>query len=172
MDKELQILSLIGEESSPTQRILSERMGISVGNVNILIRKMIREGYVKITKMPSNRIAYMLTPRGLQEKFDKTIAYVSIHYKAISDMKRTLKTFFTISIDRPASVRASIQRPEINEIIREVIKEISSETGIDINYSEDVDSNDDGLISIYFDSELAQRTFLFKILGSGFNSYR
>ena len=69
-------------ESSPeyTQRELSKEMGVSLGKVNYCIRKLTEKGLIKITnfKQNPNKVgyAYILTPRGIEEKTKLTFSFL------------------------------------------------------------------------------------------------
>jgi DNA-binding MarR family transcriptional regulator len=58
-----------------SQRALSKDMGVAVGLVNLLIRRLVTKGYIKVTTMPARRVRYFLTPSGLAEKARISRAY-------------------------------------------------------------------------------------------------
>jgi hypothetical protein len=51
-----------------TQMTLSKRIGVSIGLVNALLKRGMRNGYVKARKAPFKRYAYFLTAKGFREK--------------------------------------------------------------------------------------------------------
>jgi EPS-associated MarR family transcriptional regulator len=69
-------------ESNPeyTQRELSKEIGVSLGKVNYCIRKLTEKGLIKITNFKQNPnkmgYAYLLTPRGIDEKAKLTISFL------------------------------------------------------------------------------------------------
>ena len=72
-----EILHIIKEiEINPeaTQRILSGKLGISLGKTNYLLRELIKKGLIKAKNFTNNpeklkKIHYLLTEKGLEEKF-------------------------------------------------------------------------------------------------------
>ena len=83
MNKRDILLDLLRElESNPecTQRELSQEMGVSLGKVNYCIRKLTEKGMVKITNFKQNPnkmgYAYLLTPRGMEEKSRLTFSFL------------------------------------------------------------------------------------------------
>lgn len=90
-DKEYIILEHICRSPESSQRDLSTYTGLSLGSVNILLKKMVKEGLLKIESIPAHRVVYMLTPKGMIEKANKTIQYVKIHYQAIEALRLKLK---------------------------------------------------------------------------------
>ena len=69
-------------ESNPeyTQRELSKEMGVSLGKVNYCIKKLTEKGWIKLTNFKQNPnkmgYAYLLTPRGIDEKAKLTISFL------------------------------------------------------------------------------------------------
>ena len=87
-------------ESNPeyTQRELSREMGVSLGKVNYCIRKLTEKGLIKISnfKQNSNKMgyAYLLTPKGIEEKARLTISFLkrkSIEYEILKKEINELK---------------------------------------------------------------------------------
>ncbi len=89
-DKDLIILTEIEANQDISQRELAKRTGLSLGSVNILLKKMAREGLIKMESIPANRVIYMLTPMGIAEKAAKTIRYIRHHYKMIQQTEKQI----------------------------------------------------------------------------------
>lgn len=62
------ILSEIASGHPISQRALAGNLGIALGMTNLLVRRMIRKGWVRVSRVRPNRLAYFLTPSGLAEK--------------------------------------------------------------------------------------------------------
>ena len=73
----LRLLSSIERDSAITQRKLAGHLGIALGLANAYLRRCIRKGFVKVTRVPLNRYAYYLTPQGFVEKSRLTADYFS-----------------------------------------------------------------------------------------------
>ena len=65
---ELDFLAAIERGEVVTQMTLRQRIGVSVGMVNALVKRAIGKGYAKVHQAPYKRYAYYLTPRGFVEK--------------------------------------------------------------------------------------------------------
>lgn len=83
MESELQILSGIEENNSITQRDLARRTGLSLGNVNILIKRLVKKGFLEIERLNTKTIRYILTPQGVKEKAIATYEYIVHSYPYI-----------------------------------------------------------------------------------------
>ena len=91
----LKILEEIGKEEVPSQRDIARNLDISLGLVNSFIKRLARKGYLKITTIPSNRVKYLLTPRGAAEKTRLTYAYIQYSYHFYKDARIKLKRLFS-----------------------------------------------------------------------------
>jgi DNA-binding MarR family transcriptional regulator len=97
-----QILSAIEAGTATSQRSLAGRLGIALGLTNLLIRRLARKGWIRVTRVQPNRVAYFLTPRGLAEKARMSSAYFqhSIQYYA-SARDRITASFAALSAQWP-----------------------------------------------------------------------
>jgi DNA-binding MarR family transcriptional regulator len=76
LDKEFLVIKQISENPQLDQRTISQQTGLSLGLVNLIIKKLAKTGYIKIKMLNGKKIEYILTPKGLSEKIKKTYNYV------------------------------------------------------------------------------------------------
>lgn len=69
------MLSTIETGQALSQRTLSRELATSLGLTNLLLRRLVRKGFVKMSRVNSRTVSYLLTPRGLAEKARITHAY-------------------------------------------------------------------------------------------------
>jgi len=81
------ILNILNSKDSPSQREIAKEAGISLGLVNTLLKKCAKKGLIKIERLNSRNIKYILTPAGIKEKTKKTIRYVKKSYQAIKEIE-------------------------------------------------------------------------------------
>ncbi|MDD4564883.1 MAG: winged helix-turn-helix transcriptional regulator [Eubacteriales bacterium] len=91
MSDELDILKIVAENPEVSQRKISEQMGISLGQVNFLIKKCVKKGLIKIEGQTAKSIKYNLTPKGFTEKAALTLQYIRISYEAILSLTDKVK---------------------------------------------------------------------------------
>lgn len=84
MTNELEILRSVDSTDKITQRELAKRTGLSLGAVNVLIKRLMHKGLLKIEHINTRTIRYILTPKGLLEKARLTYDYIVFSYKYIS----------------------------------------------------------------------------------------
>jgi len=75
-DYEFRIIDEIGKNLNTTQRKISRQIGLSLGMTNIIIKRLIAKGYVKVKGLNRRNLKYILTPRGFAEKIKKTHRYL------------------------------------------------------------------------------------------------
>ena len=66
--RELEILERLESNGHLTQRDLSREVGIALGLVNHLLKKMVKKGWIKIKNIDAKKIRYLITPEGAREK--------------------------------------------------------------------------------------------------------
>lgn len=62
---ERQILTRIVSTGAITQRSLASELGIALGLTNLLIRRLVKKGWVKTRRISPRRVRYLITPAGL-----------------------------------------------------------------------------------------------------------
>ena len=123
-DKEYMILSQIESNPDATQRDISRHTGLSLGSVNLLLKKMAKEGLIKIETIPAHRVAYMLTPKGMVEKANKTVSYIKRHYNAITQTKEQLKSIICNLIMEHKALYMLHTPDELGSLIIAAIEEL------------------------------------------------
>ena len=89
--RELEILEKIEGNGHLTQRDLSREVGIALGLVNNLLKKMVRKGWIKIKNVDAKRIRYLITPEGAREKSSLLYKRVESTIHFYLDAKRVIK---------------------------------------------------------------------------------
>ncbi|WP_422479314.1 winged helix-turn-helix transcriptional regulator [Pleomorphochaeta sp. DL1XJH-081] len=90
--KELALLNYIEHNAHATQRELSEQVGMSLGAINLLLKTLIKKGFVKVEKLTPNSVKYFLTPAGIADKLDRTYSYIVRTYREIDHMRNRIVT--------------------------------------------------------------------------------
>jgi len=86
----LQLLEAVEQNARVTQRGLANQMGIALGLTNIYIKRLVRKGCIKCVNVQSNRIAYLITPRGVAEKARLTYEFMRYSLQLYKDARRQL----------------------------------------------------------------------------------
>jgi len=74
--RELRLLEILEEEPKIKQVDIAEQLGIAVGTVNWLLKRLAAKGYVKVKRIGQWRWHYLLTPQGVAAKAKLTKSYI------------------------------------------------------------------------------------------------
>lgn len=122
MAEELDILKIVAENPSISQRKIAEQTNISLGQVNILIKKCVKKGFVKIEGQTTKSIRYNLTPRGFSEKARLTLDYIKISYKAVSSLTDKISTLCKEYEQKGIKIYVYGSNDEMMQIIKLVLE--------------------------------------------------
>lgn len=87
-EREYKFLDLLSREENLSQRKIALKTGLSLGMTNIILKKLIKKGYVKIKGLNRRKMRYILTPKGFSEKAKKSYNYT---VKTIREFKRYIE---------------------------------------------------------------------------------
>jgi DNA-binding MarR family transcriptional regulator len=90
--RDLQLLEAVEQNASVTQRTLSSKLGIALGLTNIYLKRLVRKGYIKCVNVQSNRITYLITPRGIVEKARLTYEFMDYSLQLYAGVRQRLRT--------------------------------------------------------------------------------
>jgi len=84
-EKEITLLNQLSFDSALiSQRELARKSGVSIGLVNMVLRKLIYQGYVRARALNQKRIRYFLTPKGgieiMQRSYQKITRTISQYH--------------------------------------------------------------------------------------------
>lgn len=90
-----QLLKLLEQNPNFTQRQLAEALGISLGKANFCLKALIERGWVKAGNFHRSKnkknYAYLLTPRGLEEKTRVTLRFLERKQKEYDSLIKELE---------------------------------------------------------------------------------
>jgi DNA-binding Lrp family transcriptional regulator len=90
--RDLKLLEEVEKDSRVTQRGLATKLGIALGLTNIYLRRLVRKGYIKCVNVQSNRITYLITPRGIAEKARLTYEFMDYSLHLYGEVRQHLRT--------------------------------------------------------------------------------
>ncbi|MFW5890910.1 MAG: winged helix-turn-helix transcriptional regulator [bacterium] len=149
-EKITDVLNILDKEDNPSQREIAKKTGFSLGLVNILIKKCAKKGLLKIEKLNSRNIKYILTPEGIKEKTKKTISYVQRSYRAIQKIQNKVAELAGEYKNRTIYILEN-DNDEITELVQDTLKR----TGIDYSMVDSPEkANNNNAIIFHWDPDL------------------
>ncbi len=150
---EMSVLEVISKYDEISQRDISNKVGISLGMVNLLIHKFVKVGLVKVENLNGKKVRYILTPSGFTVLTKKTVDYISRSYAAILKVKAHMDDVLQTHYSDGETVLIYGAHDEVYDVLLEVLKnrDINYKT---IDYYEEVDK------FVHWEVEIQQGIFL------------
>ena len=89
--RDMHLLQELTDTPQVTQRELSKRIGIALGLTNLMLRRLIKKGYIKISGTKRSRIRYLITPTGILEKSRLTYEFVQYSLELYGRIRQSLR---------------------------------------------------------------------------------
>lgn len=78
-------------EAQQSQRGLAKAAGLSLGMTNMLLRRLIKKGYVKVVTLNGRTLRYMLTPTGFAEKVKRSYDFLIISLRQLNEVRSRIR---------------------------------------------------------------------------------
>jgi len=91
---EVRLIDAIGEHQA-SQRSLARESGLSLGMTNLLIKRLVKKGLIKVATMNGRTLSYMLTPVGFAEKLRRSYDFISTSIRYIAETLNRIRTIVT-----------------------------------------------------------------------------
>ncbi|MCE9598993.1 MAG: winged helix-turn-helix transcriptional regulator [Spirochaetia bacterium] len=89
-DGEARLIASLSNESA-NQRNLAKEAGLSLGMTNLLIRRLVKKGLIKVVTLNGRTLSYMLTPTGFAEKLRRSYDYVTASIRYITQVRARIR---------------------------------------------------------------------------------
>lgn len=142
---EYEILSHIEKNKDLSQRQIASRTGLSVGTVNLLLKKMVHKGLVKLERVNGRTLRYILTPRGMAEKTRLAYQYLKAAYKQIIKISRAVEQVITEHQVTYGPVKEIILCGSPGDVLS-VLKIAAHDLGVNYRISEGIDDLPEDLL--------------------------
>ena len=86
--RDMHLLQEVTRTPDVTQRELSQRIGVALGLTNLMLRRLVSKGYIKIKGTKRSRIRYLITPKGILEKSRLTYEFVQASLQLYSRVRQ------------------------------------------------------------------------------------
>ena len=89
--RDMHLLDEVTRAPDLTQRELSKRIGTALGLTNLMLRRLVKKGYIKISGTKRSRIRYLITPQGILEKSRLTYEFVQYSLELYGRIRQSLR---------------------------------------------------------------------------------
>lgn len=132
-ERDFHVLDALDRHEITSQRQLADHAGISLGQVNYVLKSLLDKGLVKLGNFRNNprkliSYAYLLTPEGIEEKSKLAVRFVINRLKEYDHLRQTF-TDKLAAIHKSGHTRIVIVGPKIiREFLISIINENHRET--------------------------------------------
>lgn len=98
-NSELDLLSSLEDGKEITQKTISNKISVSIGFVNALIKKFLKKGIIKVQQAPYKRFIYYITPDGFSQKSKLVLEYLTDSLSLFRALRNELSLVFSIHKD-------------------------------------------------------------------------
>lgn len=125
-EREFELINIIGAELGANQRDLSRLLNLSLGMVNMLVRRLISKGYIRIVQLNKKKVQYLLTPEGFSEKVRKSFRYTLKTINSIALIREHVKGILLKSIREGHKSFYIYSEADLTSLVKMVFSEIQS----------------------------------------------
>ena len=118
VERDLRILETLERNPETTQASLAAQLGVAVGSINWYLKRLIRKGHVKATKMERRRLKYFVTPQGLALKARLTSQYMEASLRVYRELRQAARETLAQVRDAGHTAVEADGKGEIMEIFR------------------------------------------------------
>lgn len=145
-EKTFQVLDTLDRKEISTQRQLADHSGISLGQVNYILKSLLNKGLVKIGNFRKNPhkigYVYLLTPKGIEEKSKLAVDFVILKLREYDDLRNRISERLAF-IQKEGNVRVIfVGPPMVKEFVNSLIKERHLNLVLSGHYNKWVDLKD------------------------------
>lgn len=137
---EYKVIEAFEKSNASTQREISNYAGISLGLTNIIIKRLVKKGFLKMKKLNKRKILYYLTPKSLIQKSIKTYSYIESTVKEVVLMKNKIQEAIKNRITEKHKEIIIVGKNEVSEITKWALYELKIKE-ININFLDNIESN-------------------------------
>ncbi|MCK4390075.1 MAG: MarR family EPS-associated transcriptional regulator [Desulfobacterales bacterium] len=126
-EKAFQILAALDRQEIFSQRQLAEHSGVSLAQVNYLLKRLYEKGLVKVRNFQKNpnktAYLYLLTPKGIEAKSRLAVKFVILKLKEYETLRKHLAERLTV-VEKKGHARIVFVGPQmVKEFVDSIIRE-------------------------------------------------
>jgi len=88
VERDLRILETLERNPETTQAGLAAQLGVAIGSVNWYLKRLIRKGYIKVTRLQRRKLKYLVTPEGLALKARLALEYMKASLRVYRELRQ------------------------------------------------------------------------------------
>lgn len=123
-EREFELVNIVGARIASNQRDLSRHLDLSLGMTNMLLRRLVIKGYIRIRQLNKRKVEYMLTSKGFAEKMRKSIKYTVKTINSIGMIRSRLKEILVSFHEKGERKFVILGQSDLALLVEDVLKEV------------------------------------------------
>ena len=116
-ERELRIIEEVSRDKNLTQRKISHRLDLSLGMTNLILKRLVNKGYIKVKGLDKRKVQYILTPKGFAEKAKKSYLYFLKTIYSLQEMKKEIQHLVLVEYEKGKTHFAILGDGELADIV-------------------------------------------------------
>ncbi len=116
-EREFRIIEEISQDKDLTQRKMSHKSGLSLGMTNIILKRLVSKGYIKVKGLDRRKVQYIITPKGFAEKTKKSYRYFLKTIHSLQEMKKKIQHLILMEYRKGKTVFVILGEGELADIV-------------------------------------------------------
>ncbi len=146
-EREFELINIIGAQLGANQRDLSKQLDISLGMTNLLVRRLVAKGYIRIRQLNKKKTEYILTPKGFSEKYLKSVHYTLKTIRSIGLIREQLNIIIRRLYHQGERIFFILGNSDLAELVEMSLRQPQWE-GVKFSRVEDVPGHSEGITFI------------------------
>jgi DNA-binding MarR family transcriptional regulator len=122
-ENDLKVLEIIARFSTVSQRDLAARSGLSLGLVNLVLKRLVGTGYIQIQNLNKRKMRYFITPAGISATYQRAHDYLSRTIRIYETYRRGINRIIQEQIEKGRTRFAIYGEGDIVDLIKLVLAE-------------------------------------------------
>lgn len=123
MDHDEKIIGYIAKDEKISQRQLAKLSDLSLGQLNLILHKLVAKGFITIEKINPRSMRYILTPKGIARNTKRTYNYIKNAFKLVLFLKSEVEQIFQVYNAKGYAIYLDGDMDEIHQILHQIINE-------------------------------------------------
>ncbi len=122
-EKDIKILEIIAQDDGVSQRGLVDKSGLSLGMVNLVLRRLAKTGYIKMVNLDKRKVQYLLTSKGIKEKTDRSYTYLQRTIRVYKEYRDQVERVIDEELKQGHHRIKVVGEGELADLVKTILKE-------------------------------------------------
>jgi DNA-binding MarR family transcriptional regulator len=146
-EREFELINIVGAQLGANQRDLSKQLDISLGMTNLLVRRLVSKGYIRLRQLNKKKTQYILTPKGFTEKYHKSVHYTLKTIRSIGLIRNQLNIIIQRLYSQGERVFLILGHSDLAELVEMSLRQ-PQWAGVQFSRVENVPEHPEGIVFI------------------------